>query len=164
MGEPASTGPATEVALRPTFPHRTLGRVLRRPNASAWQRVPVAVLLGAVLVSTLDAGAIRAAAVEPSVARRGACSDVSRWRLKVRSIEGDMLRVRFVIAGGAAGEEWNLFMDHNGVGFFAGSRISEHDGLVVVRRRTEDLDGQDRIRAGAHNTATGETCRGGVSL
>lgn len=75
-----------------------------------------------------------------------------------------MLRVRFVIAGGAAGEEWNVFMDHNGVGFFAGSRTSGRDGLVVVRRRTEDLDGEDRIRAGAHNTATGETCRAGVSL
>ncbi len=55
-------------------------------------------------------------------------------------------------------------MDHNGVGFFAGSRISERDGLVVVRRRIVDLDGEDRIRAAAHDTVTGETCRAGVSL
>jgi hypothetical protein len=82
----------------------------------------------------------------------------------VRSLEDDRLRVRFVIAGGAAGQEWNVFMDHNGVGFFAGSRISERDGLVVVRRRTEDQDGEDRIRAAGHNTVTGETCRGGVTL
>jgi hypothetical protein len=138
--------------------------VLREPKAPARLRRPGAVLLAAALAVTVCAATIPAAAADSSVARRGTCSDVSAWRLKVRSIEGDVLRVRFVIAGGAAGQEWNLFMDHNGVGFFAGSRISELGGLVVVRRRTEDLDGQDRIRAAGHNTVTGETCRGGVRL
>ena len=157
-------GRATEVALRVALPQRTLGGVVRQPSVPRRRRTPIAVLLAATLAVTLCAATIPASAAGTSVTRRGGCSDVSRWRLKVRPIEDDMLRVRFVIAGGAAGEEWNLFMDHNGVGFFAGSRVSEADGLVVVRRRTEDLDGQDRIRAGAHNTATGETCRGGASL
>ena len=153
-------GPETEVALRSPESGRTLRRVFRAPSALARRRRTAAVLVASVLAAV---GA-PAAAEETPVTRRGECSDVSGWRLKVRLVEGDMLRVRFVIAGGAAGEEWNLFMDHNGVGFFAGSRISERDGLVVVRRRIVDLDGEDRIRAAAHDTVTGETCRAGVSL
>jgi hypothetical protein len=53
-------------------------------------------------------------------------------------------------------------MDHNGRGFFAGSRISREGGIVVVRRRTGDAPGADTIRATAHDTITGETCAGRI--
>ncbi|MEX2421213.1 MAG: hypothetical protein WD670_05280, partial [Actinomycetota bacterium] len=67
-----------------------------------------------------SAAASVSAVAGPSIGRDGACTDASRWKLKVRSADEGTLRVRFAIAGGAAGEKWNLFMDHNGVGFFAG--------------------------------------------
>lgn len=124
-------------------------------------------MAAAVVIATAVCSAAAppvSAVAGPSIGRHGACTDASSWRLKVRSADEGTLRVRFVIAGGAAGEKWNLFMDHNGVGFFAGSRISGDDGLVVVRRRTNDLDGSDTIRATAHDTVTGETCSARVTL
>ena len=55
-------------------------------------------------------------------------------------------------------------MDHNGTGFFAGHRISGEAGAWIVRRRVPNLAGIDRIRFGAHNVATGETCSGGAAV
>ena len=66
-----------------------------------------------------------------------------------------MLRVRLTVRGGRAGQRWNIFMDHNRTGFFAGYRISGEAGAWVVRRRVSNLAGTDWIRFGAHNVATG---------
>lgn len=95
--------------------------------------------------------------------KRGSCSGPSSWELDVQRDDG-RLRVRFEIRGGKSGQKWNLFLSDNGVGFFAGSRISESNGHVEVRRRTRDRAGDDRIRAGGNNTATGETCRGRLTI
>ncbi|MDP9119587.1 MAG: hypothetical protein M3M93_04820, partial [Actinomycetota bacterium] len=73
------------------------------------------------------------------------------------------LRVRLAVRGGRGGQRWNVFMDHDGNGFFAGNRISGSEGFWVVRRRVSNLPGPDRIGFGAHNVATGETCRGRAS-
>jgi len=98
-----------------------------------------------------------------AVVREGACTGPSHWRLRVVP-DGDVLRVRLAVRGGRAGQRWNIFMDHNGTGFFAGYRISGEDGAWVVRRRVPNLAGIDVIRFGAHNVATGETCSGQASL
>jgi hypothetical protein len=117
-------------------------------------------MVTAVLAAAVIAGsaAVPASGIGSAVTRRGECDGPSRWALTVRSVDAGALRVRLVIVGGAEGEDWNVFMDDNGVGFFSGSRTSRADGLVVVRRRTGDRAGTDRITAGAHDTATGETC------
>ncbi len=157
-------GLATEVALPREPPGRTLRVVRRHPASIAWMRRSiVSLLLAAVCWAALAAAPV-AAIEDPAVGRDGSCSDTSHWQLRLRTVDRGMLRVRFVIAGGAAGQEWNIFMDHNEEGFFAGSRISGDDGLVVVRRRVADLDGPDTIRATAHDTATGETCRARITL
>ena len=73
-----------------------------------------------------------------------------------------VLWVRLSIKGGRPGQRWNVFMDQNGTGFFAGSRISREHGLVIVTRRTDDQAGLDHVRVAAHNIATMEICRGRV--
>jgi hypothetical protein len=114
-----------------------------------------------VVVLVLCLAAPAAAGDRPAV-RHGDCDGASRWRLVVRTLDAGGLGVRFALGGGAAGETWNVFMDHNGRGFFAGSRISREGGIVVVRRRTGDAPGADTIRATAHDTITGETCAGRI--
>ena len=96
---------------------------------------------------------------EPTVIARGGCSGPSRWRLAVRREGGDGLRVTLVVRGGPADQRWNIFVDHNGRGFFAGSRVSDADGIVGVRRTANDLAGLDRFRFGA-NGKHGESCSG----
>ena len=91
------------------------------------------------------------------------CTGPSHWRLRVVP-DGGVLRVRLSVRGGRAAQRWNIFMDHNRTGFFAGYRISGEGGAWVVRRRVSNLAGTDWIRFGAHNVVTGETCSGGASV
>jgi hypothetical protein len=144
-------GRATEVPLHHPAPHPSLEDV----TAGRWRRRALAVSLVVALIATAHPAA--------AVVRAGACSGPSHWRLRVVP-DGDLLRVRLAVRGGRAGQRWNIFMDHNGTGFFAGHRISGENGSWVVRRRVPDLAGTDTIRFGAHNVASGETCRGRASL
>jgi hypothetical protein len=127
-----------------------------------WTRRLAALGLSALLL--LAAAPALGGEDDTRITRRGECSSESVWALTVRSVDTERLRVRLVIAGGPEGDEWNVFMDHNGVGFFSGSRVAGAEGLVLVRRLVEDLDGSDRIRAGALDLATGETCRARATL
>ena len=114
-------------------------------------------------VASLVVLAHPADAVDGRAIRHGACSVQSHWTLRVVR-DGGILRVRLAVRDGGAGQRWNIFMDHNGTGFFAGYRISDPTGFWVVRRRVRNLVGTDTIRFGAHNVVTGETCRGRASL
>ena len=104
-----------------------------------------------------------ATAGEIAVVRRNACTGPSHWRLRVVQDAG-VLRVRLTVRGGRAGQRWNIFMDDDGTGFFAGHRISGEDGFWVVRKRAQNHAGADSIRFGAHNVITGETCSGRASV
>jgi hypothetical protein len=125
-------------------------------------RVCLRLAIALVVVVGLAAPAV--AGDRPGGVRHGDCDGASRWRLVVRRLDTGGLGVRFVIGGGAAGQRWNVFLDHNGRGFFAGSRISREGGILGVRRRVDDAAGPDTIRGTAHNTATGETCAGRITL
>ena len=92
---------------------------------------------------------------------RGGCSGSSRWRLAARRESGSLL-VTLIVRSGTPNQRWNVFMDHNKRGFFAGSRVSDPRGVVGVRRTATNLPGVDRFRAAANNTVTGESCRGRV--
>jgi len=142
----ATDVPLHDAARRPTIEAVTSGR--RRGRA-------LAVLLTVALVATARPVA--------AVVRDAPCTGPSHWRLRVVP-DGNVLRVRLSVRGGRAGQRWNIFMDHNRTGFFAGHRISGEAGAWVVRRRVSNLAGTDWIRFGAHNVATGETCSGGASV
>jgi hypothetical protein len=150
-------GRATEVPLRVQTSRSTLGRPMQPQRARRGVRS-----LCVLAIVSLVVMAVPAAALEVATVQRARCSGPSRWRLAVVP-DGGSLRVRLVVRGGRAGQRWNVFMDHNGNGFFAGSRISESDGFWAVRRRVVNLAGTDTIRFGAHNVVTGETCRGRAS-
>ena len=112
----------------------------------------------ALPTSAVSAGSVMA----PRAARHGDCTGVSTWQLRVVTLATSELRVRFLVVGGEEGQTWNVYLDRDGVGFFAGSRDSGVGGLVRVRQRIPDLPGEEVIRAAGHNVVTGEVCRGRV--
>jgi hypothetical protein len=101
--------------------------------------------------------------VSPKVARHGACSGPSSWRLRLVREQG-RIKIRFEVSGGKADQRWNIFISDNGDRVFAGGRISGPNGSFIVRTATRDRDGTDTIQAGANNAVTGETCRGRASI
>jgi hypothetical protein len=148
-------GRATEVPLRDATSRGTLGRAMQPfGGRRSGMRVLCVLVVVATLVMAAPADAFSVATV-----RQARCSGPSRWKLAVVR-DGGSLRVRLAVRGGRPGQRWNVFMDHNRTGFFAGHRISRTDGFWVVRRRVANRAGTDVIGFGAHNVATGETCRG----
>jgi hypothetical protein len=129
-------------------------------------RVSRAVALGIAVTLWLSSAAVASeTGPAPGVARHGVCvGGSSQWRLRVTSDDTGTLVVRFRLTGGNPGETWNLFLDQNGTGFFAGSRVSDDTGVVHLRRRADDLPGIDVIRAAGHDVVTGEVCRGHVHI
>ena len=118
-------------------------------------------LLGA-LALTLVAGPVQAR--DDEVRRHGSCSGgPSEWKLRVRSETGTSLRVMFVIEESAAGQEWQLFLSDDGTRIYAGSKVSNDEGKVRVRKITTDRDGSDRIKASGVNVVTGESCSGSLT-
>ena len=150
-------GPETDVALPRDERRRTLGAM---PQGQVARRVAAIAVIAMALATLLSAEA--AAVTTANAARHGDCTLVSSWQLRVVALTTSELRVRFLVVGGEEGQTWNIYLDRDGVGFFAGSRESGEGGLVRVRRRIADLPGEELIRAAGHNVVTGEICRGRV--
>ena len=128
---------------------------------------PAAALMLALAVTLVFSSPTNAIPLGVGVMRHGFCDPgPSHWRLRVLPdpVDAQQLIVRFALTGGTPGDTWNLFLDHNGTGFFAGSRVSGDLGFVRVGRRTPDATGIDVIRAAGHNVTTGEICRGWVQI
>jgi hypothetical protein len=153
------SGRATEVPLR----HRSRSVSVGWMRDRGWGRRSRRRVLAVVSIVMLLAASSAASAGDIAVVRRGACTGASHWRLRVIPDAG-VLRVRLTVRGGRAGQRWNIFMDHDGTGFFAGYRISGEDGLWLVRKRVQNHPGADLIRFGSHNVVTGETCSGRASV
>lgn len=98
------------------------------------------------------------------VRRSGQCSMSSTWKLKAKP-DNSALQVEFEVDQNRVGQTWQVVLTDNGTRFFAGNATTTApSGSFSVERRTADLAGTDRIVAKATNPATGETCRGAVTL
>ena len=155
-------GPATEVPLpRLTEWSRLVAMTARRSHRPAAALV-LTLTLAVTLVCSSPASAVL---LGTGIVHHGACDPgPTQWKLRVLPDDADMLIVRFALEGGDPGHTWNLFLDQNGTGFFAGSRVSGDLGFVRVGRRTPDAPGTDVIRAAGHDVTTGEICRGRVRI
>jgi hypothetical protein len=130
-------------------------RAVRGPR----HRAVAAVIVAACLVAPTVVGHAIERPSERAAVARGACSETSRWRLAVTRRER-VLRVGLILRSRRSAQRWNVFIEHDRVGIFAGARRSDPFGRVRVRRAMRDHIGVDRFRFGANNTVTGETCRG----
>ena len=131
-------------------------------NRNRWKipRAAGAVVL-AVALAAASAGTAWAAAAHPT--QSGGCSGGGTWRLTVRANTAGGLTVKFAESGGAAGDSWNIFMDHDGYGFFSGSRVANGSGAVTVTRKVNNLAGLDQITVSANDNTAGATCTGTAS-
>jgi len=103
-------------------------------------------------------GASTVAVAADESRREGACSLGGEWRLEVRQDDANSLRVRLRIEHTPPGDEWELFLSHNGTRLFAGTRTASSSGELRVSRFTKDVPGTDKIKGYAYSRATGETC------
>lgn len=123
------------------------------------------VLLAVVGSIALVAGPATAGTTRDVTARSGSCSGgPGHWRLTVTKLDAGYLRIRYRIDTEEAGDKWQVFLSDGLVGVFAGTRVSNDDGIILVKQRTRDLLGLDQIKASAFKENDGESCSGSVTV
>jgi hypothetical protein len=117
----------------------------------------------AVVVAALTFSGI-AASASPGPARdvvtRGACSGSSHWKLDLSRHGTGRIEADMEVHSATAGQRWHFAFRDNGVRFGVGTRATQPDGSVDLRRVTANRTGPDVIRVRAKNLATSETCLG----
>ena len=121
-------------------------------------RAMVATLaLGALLIG---GSALPSFAGNNDVIRRGACSGVSDWKLKL-SPENGRIEVEYEVDQNRSGDVWRVRIRHNGDLVFAGTRTTRApSGSFEVRILQRNRAGDDVFRGRAVNLRTGEVCGG----
>lgn len=127
----------------------------------------------ALAALTLSALALPLATVAPATASgggggghrtSGACSQSSHWRLKAKNDSG-RIEVEAEVHGVRVGQGWRWSISHNGSPSASGRATTR--GLsrsFSVNRLMINLAGTDHFTLRAVRSATGEVCRGKVSL
>ncbi len=120
-----------------------------------------------VLSLSLTLGVTAAAPghADGDVRRKGACSRGSEWEMRLIPRDDGMLRVRWDVDSGIAGQTWRMSVSRNGGQLAAGTRTTNADGEAEFRLRgVKDLQGTDAFTGNATNATTGETCKGAASI
>ncbi|MBO0844525.1 MAG: hypothetical protein J2P22_03815 [Nocardioides sp.] len=98
------------------------------------------------------------------VRNSGSCSKGAHWKLKAKHDDG-RIEVEGEIDSNRSGQVWHWAMRHNG-SVSAKGKATTHgaSGSFSVQRRMSNLAGTDHFVFRAERAATGEVCRGRVSL
>ena len=120
-------------------------------------------ILGAVaaVIAALTFSGVAASAspgAPRDVVRRGACSGPSHWKLDLSQHGVGRIEADMEVHSGTAGQRWHFRFRDNGVRFGIGTRATQPDGSVDLRRITANRAGRDVITVKAKNLASGETC------
>lgn len=122
-----------------------------------------ALLLGTVALSAPAYGAHHHAHHDAAVS--GQCSMSGRWRMELDHMGMmDRIGVHYEIWNHTAGQMWRVNLRHDGMPFMHGTYMMGHHGHLMVHTWTHDRVGRDRIVGKAVNQATGEVCRGVLSI
>jgi hypothetical protein len=98
------------------------------------------------------------------VIKRGTCSGSATWKLKAKLDDG-FIETEFEVDQNAIGKRWHVVIRQNGVKRFDGIRKTQApSGSFTVRRRLDDTAGSDRIVGKATALATGQVCRGELTI
>ena len=126
----------------------------------------IAAAAGTVALTTALVGALALPAVakDGDVVRRGDCSRVADWKLKVGPEDG-RLEVEGEVDSNRSGQRWTWLIRHNGKVVASGARhTAGRSGSFDVRRIVADASGPDRIAFRAVRPATGQVCRGSITF
>jgi hypothetical protein len=122
---------------------------------------------------TLSAMALPLAAMAPATASHGVgadvrssggCQGVATWKLKAKPDNGK-IQVEAEVDSNHAGQVWGWTLKHNGnLAAKGASTTHGRSGSFTVNRRTSNKAGTDTFVFRAVRRATGDVCRGTVSL
>jgi hypothetical protein len=133
------------------------------PRMKNTSRTAVVIAVAGVVGSALLVPAANASAPR-GVKSSGACSATSSWKLAAKPDNGK-IDVEFEVDGHRSGQVWTLTIKDNGVRVFHGTRTTAGaSGSITVSRRIANRAGADHLVGIAHYPATGESCRGSVTL
>ena len=119
--------------------------------------IVAAAMLGALLVG---GSAMQALARDGDVIRRGSCTGVSDWKLKL-SEENGRVEVEYEVDQNRVGDTWRVRIRHNGDLVFAGRRTTQApSGSFEVRILQRNRNGDDVFKGRAVNLRTGAVCGG----
>ncbi len=127
-----------------------------------------ATILG-VAVAIAALAALLGAASAPAkgsdaVIRNGSCSGAATWKLKAKHDNG-AIETEFEVDQNRVGKRWKVVIRQNGVKRFDGIRTTKApSGSFTVHRLLDDKAGSDKIVAKARALATGQTCRGALTI
>jgi hypothetical protein len=127
-----------------------------------------ATILG-VAIAVAAVAALLAAASAPAkggdeVIKRGSCSGTADWKLKAKHDNGG-IETEFEVDQNRVGKRWKVVIRQNGVKRFEGIRTTKApSGSFTVRRLLANTAGPDKIVAKARALATGQTCRGSLTI
>ena len=122
-------------------------------------------LVGATLAlgAALAVAGPTAAGGAGEVEREGDCTGNAEWRLEVEHEDGGLqvdLRIR---QDDQAGKLWDIRIRHDGVRFFKGTRRTDENGEIRIRRQRPNTAGTDRFSFRAFGPGS-QTCRGAVTI
>jgi len=114
--------------------------------------------LAAAIVAMSASAASAAPAAAPHPTRSGGCSGSGSWTLTVRANAAGGLTVKFSETGGDAGDVWHIYINHDALLLFSGSRTANGNGAVTVTRKVANLPGLDTFTVSANDNTAGESC------
>jgi len=127
----------------------------------------------ALAALTLSVVALPLAAVAPAsashgggdaVRTHGGCGGPAVWKLKAKPDDG-RIQVEAEVDSNRAGQVWDWTLKHNGSVSAKGSNTTRGaSGSFSVERRMADLAGTDHFTFRAQRRASGDVCRGTISL
>jgi len=127
-------------------------------------RTALAGLALAALVVPLGSVESAHASGGSGVRNSGGCSGPSHWKLKAKPDSG-RIEVEAEVHGRASGQTWRWVIKHNGSTSAKGkSRTHGPSHSFSVSRLMTNVGGKDHFSLRAVRSATGEVCRGTVSL
>lgn len=123
-----------------------------------------------VMSALLAVAALAAASSAPAkgggteVIKSGSCSSSATWKLKAK-IDNGLIETEFEVDQNVVGKKWHVVIRQNGVKRFDGIRTTKApSGSFTVRRMLDNKPGSDRIVGKARALATGQVCRGGLTI
>ena len=102
--------------------------------------------------------------VSPAVRSHGGCGGPAVWDLKAKPDNG---RIEFQaeVDSNRVGQVWDWTITHNGSTSAKGSSVTHGaSGSFTVQRRMSNKAGTDHFVFRAERRATGDVCRGTISL
>ena len=123
-----------------------------------------------VLSVVLAVAALAAASSAPAkgggdpVVKQGSCSGSATWKLKAK-VDGGVIETEFEVDQNVVGKKWRVVIHQNGIKRFSGIKTTKApSGSFTVRRLLDNTAGSDRIVGKATALATGQTCRGALTI